>query len=182
MKDWQLPYKHGHFVIIPDDNVRALVDSLRKELDPRSASICTAHITLTCPLKSALTEEALDSLSLAIRSIEAFEIEFGPVRNFPNSSVLYFAIQPEEPIMTMRKALHASDLFRPYKLPFEFVPHMTIREFPDTEISPERLEQVMQLAGGRFECSRIELVVPDEEFVFRRTAQIEFKGQEFNIL
>lgn len=45
--DWRDSYVHGTHVIWPSDDVRSVVNPLRKRFDPVSATACDAHVTLT---------------------------------------------------------------------------------------------------------------------------------------
>ena len=168
LEGWQKEYEFGHFVISPESEVADEVNALRAELDPRSASYSGAHITLSCPLKSELTESKEKIIKDAICSISAFTVDYGPVKNFPNSKVLYFQIEPAEKVLAIREALHSTDLFYPHTAPYEFVPHMTIREVSGegTEISQERMTEIRASHCGSFFVESIDLILPNKEFVF----------------
>lgn len=54
---WHSDYQHGTLLLLPPLEVTVTVNQLRKQYDYKSFNICTAHITLTQPLLSALTIE-----------------------------------------------------------------------------------------------------------------------------
>ena len=44
---WQREYRLGVILILPPDGVGARVNAVRQAHDPKSASICEAHISLS---------------------------------------------------------------------------------------------------------------------------------------
>ena len=57
-----LEYRYGALYIFPPNGVIQPVDELRKKYDPRSASYCQAHISLSKPLPKPLSESQISEL------------------------------------------------------------------------------------------------------------------------
>src|SRR5687767_14882296 len=82
-EEWQLEYRFGAFYIFPPTGVIEPVDGLRQTYDPKSASICQAHISLSEPLQAPLSVEQVQEIRTALSAIQPFDIQYGPVRRFP---------------------------------------------------------------------------------------------------
>lgn len=176
-KEWQREYRFGAFYIFPPRGVIEPIDALRSLYDPRSAAYCQSHISLSEPLRRPLTEAQLDELRAALSSIDAFDVQYGPLRGFPPHPGVCYAVRPEERIRQLRSVLHLTSAFAGVPLRREHVaPHLTVAEF----ISLERTEELLhELAGkvpeGSFRCDRIEYAVPDEHFWFARVLALELR-------
>jgi len=173
-EEWQREYQFGAFYIFPPPGVVEPIDVLRHTYDARSASYCQAHISLSEPLPGPLTERQLQELREALSQVDAFHVEYGPLRSFPPYPGVCYTVQPEDRIRQLRSVVHSTSAFAGVALRRENVaPHMTIAEF----ISPERTEELLhQLAGtvpeGAFRCDQIEYAVPSEHFWFERVLSI----------
>ena len=55
-ENWQKEYRYGVLLIFPPDPPLAQVNALRARYDPQSQATCEAHISLTVPLPSAMSE------------------------------------------------------------------------------------------------------------------------------
>ena len=64
-EDWQKEYRFGACYIFPPPGVIEPVDALRRRYDPRSASYCQAHVSLSEPLSGPLTSQQLTELRAA---------------------------------------------------------------------------------------------------------------------
>jgi 2'-5' RNA ligase len=158
-------FRFGVFVIALPEPLRSAVDALRGRFDPASARIAPPHISVTQPLAEEPNDIARADLGAVLAEFPPFEIRVGPARAFPDSSVVYLAVAPGEPILAMRAAAHATGLFRT-DLPFSegFVPHVTIREWP-SEASEDNGAVVSEADGAAgvaaFRCDALELWRPD---------------------
>jgi len=81
-EQWQREYRLGLTLILPPDDIGKQVNALRQEHDPRSASICEAHISLSEPLTREFTPELEREVRQALSAVEPFEIHYGPLRTF----------------------------------------------------------------------------------------------------
>jgi 2'-5' RNA ligase len=177
-EEWQAEYRFGAFFIFPPAGTIEPVDDLRRAYDPRSASYCQAHISLSEPLAGPLTSEQCSELQAALSSIAQFELHYGTLRTFPPYPGVTYAIQPEDRFMQLRSAIHATTLFSGVPLiRKDRAPHLTIAEF----ISWERTEELFRELNGKvpegtFLCGSIEYAVPNQDFYFERVLTLPLGG------
>lgn len=180
---WQKVYKYGSFFIFPPKGIIEPIDELRQKYDPESASYCQAHISLSEPLKSPLTEDQLQELKSVLSSMEPFEIHYGPLRSFPPYPGVTYAIQPEDKFMKLRSLVHSTFIFKDTPLKHAHIaPHMTIAEF----ITLKRTNQLLkELTGnvpeGIFLCDSIEYAVPNSDFSFERILTIPIGNESYKV-
>ena len=74
-EEWQLAYRFGAFYIFPPTGVIEPVDALRRLYDPKTASICQAHISLSEPLQAPLTNEQLREIRTALSAVQPYDIQ-----------------------------------------------------------------------------------------------------------
>jgi len=169
MGHWKEDYRFGSIVVWPPDEVRRQINPLRERYDPRSHSICEAHVTVTQPFLVSPREKELDKLISIVSSFEAFEITYGPLNHFLPYPCIYYAIHPVAYFLEIRVSLHRSGLFN-LSLPYTdgFIPHMSITDgMPDAEMTKEIFQESQtELTGGSFQCDSLALIEPDEQFVF----------------
>ena len=101
-EEWQKVYLHGTFVIWPPDDVREIINRQRYEYDPKSASICETHITLTQPLLKPLSKEDWNRIQEISSNIIPFEIQYGPLKSFLPYPCIWYEIQPVKIILDLR--------------------------------------------------------------------------------
>ncbi len=177
---WMLEYRYGAFYIFPPDSVIGPVDALRHKYDPRSASYCRAHISLSQPLRGPLTEAQVQELRTALRQMPAFDIHYGPLRSFPPHPGVVYAIQTEDKFQRLRSIVHATSPFAgaPLKRK-DIAPHMTIAEFITVERTEELLAELQgNVPEGTFRCDSIEYAVPNGNFYFERVLTIPIGSKE----
>ena len=171
---WWHQYYYGAFYIFPPEEVMGKVDVLRKIYDPKSASFCRAHISLSEPLMREFTAADVDSLRADLRAVSPFEISYGPLRTHPPYPGVTYTIEPEDEFANLRTVIHQNQLFDGVEIRrSKIVPHMTIAEF----ITMERTEQILEeLKGrtesGKFMCNEIVLAVPDNDMYFHPVVRI----------
>ena len=177
-ESWQFGYRFGAFYIFPPSGVIEPVDALRQTHDPRSASICQAHISLSEPLPAALLQEQVHEIRAALSAIRPFELRYGPLRSFPPHPGVCYAITPEDPFRALRAALHSTSAFAGVPLRHEHIaPHMTVAEFISVERTDELLQELSgKVPEGAFRCGSIEYAVPNERFYFERVLSIPLDG------
>jgi len=171
---WQREYRYGAFYIFPPPGIIEPIDQLRRKYDPKSDSYCQAHISLSEPLRSPLTEEQVHELHETLSSIEPFEMHYGQLRIFlPYSGVVY-AITPEDKFMRLRSRIHETSLFKDRPLMREHItPHTTIAEFITIERTHELLEELSgKVPDGTFLCTAIEYAIPNHDFYFERVLRL----------
>lgn len=175
MRDFQF----GVFVIGLPEPLAEQVDALRQQFDPASAAAAAAHITLTQPLVGEPNDVARADLGAILAEFEPFEVTVGPARAFPGSNVVYLAVEPVGPVLAMRRAAHATGLFRT-DLPFTdgFVPHVTVREWPDGLLTQEAVVVAANLTVKRatYLCDAVELWRPDPDGRFGPVDRIVLLG------
>ncbi|MBK8509676.1 MAG: 2'-5' RNA ligase family protein [Candidatus Competibacteraceae bacterium] len=165
--DWQFEYRFGAFYIFPPTGVIEPVDALRQTYDPRSASGCQAHISLSESLPAPLSDEQLEQIHTALSAVQPFDIRYGPLRSFPPYPGVCYSITPEDNFRTLRSTLHSTSAFAGVALKHEHIaPHMTIAEFELSGKVPE----------GTFRCDSIEYAIPNDKFYFERVLTIPLKG------
>jgi 2'-5' RNA ligase len=175
-EEWQREYRLGLILILPPADVGAQVDALRREHDPRSASICGAHISLSEPLTKEFSPEVEREVRAALSAVEPFEIHYGPLRTFDPHPGVAYRIEPADRFFELREVLHSTSAFVGSSLKRRDVPpHMTIAEFlPDMAASEELRDRLEgKVPEGSFLCDRLSLMVPDEGFRFRRVLDLE---------
>lgn len=175
---WQREYRFGAFYIFPPDGVIELIDALRNAHDPRSASICQAHVSLSEPVPRAFTSQDHLELEAILQTVDPFVVRYGPVRSFlPHPGVAY-TISPEQPFRALRSAIHEAAAFGGVARRREGIaPHMTIAEFISLDRTSELVDQLGATAPiGEFTCDRVEYAVPDAGFSFRRVLALPLHG------
>ena len=73
---WQRDYRFGAFYLFPPDELRAVIDALRSEHDPRSAAMCSAHISVSDPLGRPLEADDIAELTDRLAEFEPFLVAF----------------------------------------------------------------------------------------------------------
>ena len=174
-EDWQKGYRFGTLLILPPDPPLTQVNALRAEHDPRSQSICGAHISLTIPLPRPLSKANWSELESIASDTQPFPIHYGPLTHYLPHPGVCLAIEPQSELDRLRAALETASLFEgaPART-HPFSAHMTIAEF----ISAERTESLMaELAGlapeGAFACTGVSYAVPDADFHFAERKRLE---------
>lgn len=176
-EEWMNEYKFGAFYIYPPEGVIEPIDKLREKHDPKSASICQAHISLSDTLTSPITDEQIKELENALASIDPFEIHYGPLRAFPPYPGVTLAITPEDKFVKLRQAIHSTSIFKDSSLTRKNrAPHMTIAEFGLTWEETEKLMEELgsNVPQGTFLCNKIDLAIPDKNFYFQRVLSFRF--------
>lgn len=177
-EDWQFGYRFGAFYIFPPTGVIEPVDALRQTYDPKSASICQAHISLSESLPSPLLKEQVQEIRAALSAVQPFDIYYGPLRSFPPHPGVCYSITPEDKFRAMRAALHSTSAFAGIPLRREHIaPHMTIAELITSQQTHEFLQELSgKVPEGIFRCDSIEYAVPNEKFHFERVLAIPLKA------
>ncbi len=173
-EEWQSEYKYGAFYIFPPEGVIEPIDNLRKIYDPKSASYCQAHISLSESLRGPLTNAQLEELRENLSSLQPFNIKYGQLRSFlPYPGVVY-TITPEENVKELRSTIQTTSLFKNSPLKRQnFTPHMTIAEFITVDKTNELLITLSdKVPQGTFLCDAIEYAIPDDNFAFKRVLSI----------
>lgn len=171
---WWHGYYFGAFYIFPPEEVMQTVDALREKYDPKSASFCRAHISLSEPLSHKITVAEVEALQEELASIEPFEIRYGPLRTHPPYPGVTYTIEPENRFDRLRSVIHANALFQGVELKrSKIVPHMTIAEFITQEETDKIYNSLKnQVESGTFWCKEIVLAVPNNEMYFNQVLRI----------
>jgi len=169
-EDWQRDYRYGVILILPPVEVSDPINKLRIEYDPKSAVISPAHISVSDPLKVEMTDELRQEIRSILSNIEPFELYFDKPHASTARPGVAYPILPQDPIDTMKKALHKASVFGNMAYQRRDIPaHMTIAEFISIEEGLKIAEELKNTApSGSFLCDRLELIIPDEQFRFQR--------------
>lgn len=169
-QDWQRDYRLGLLLILPPPEIAREVDALRARYDPRSFSICSAHITVSDPLRKEMTPQLCDELRDIVGAVSKFKIRFDKLHASPTHAGVYYPILPQEPIDALKRALHGSSAFSSQPHERRGIPaHMTVAEFLSIEESLALCEAIRDTApSGSFTCDRLHYVVPDAAFRFQK--------------
>lgn len=177
-KNWMKDFKFGTLVFIPDGDLRSIVDELRREHDPISAKTSMAHITLTQPFSKAISPDEIEKIEKIVLSANRFEVNVGPATTSPNKRLLWLDVDPKEPILALREALHETGLFR-VDLPLTkgFIPHMTLSE---SGREPDDVQAINADLNSKFKpwtisFAAIAWIIPDEDFVFKEHRLFKLK-------
>jgi len=166
---WQLPYEHGMLVIWPPDSERQYINTFRAKHDPVSQDICEAHITVTQPFLSIPSDDTWAAISDVLAYCGVFEVQYGPVRSFLPSPVIWLEIQPSSTIFALRNALHdtsAFDLTLPHT--DDFIVHMTLTGgLSGNDVDEALLNRLKsEVNPGSFTCSEVAYLQPNSAFQF----------------
>ena len=165
---WYEEYRFGALYLFPPPPVRARVNALRGEYDPRSQAICDAHVSLTVPLPRPLTQADAAEIADRLGAVHAFTLQWGPPYQYPGVPGVVLRVAPEEPLARLVGALEACRCFvgAPARR-HPFSPHMTIAEFITLEDSSRLVDQLSARAlEGTFVCDEVFYAVPDATFHF----------------
>ena len=165
---WQRDYRLGLVLIMPPDEVAREIDSLRAKHDPRSHAVCSAHISVSDPLRKEVTEEAHAELRAILSSIEPFTLYFDKPEASSTRPGIAYPIRPQEPIDDLKRRLHTATVFAGEVYGRRDIPaHMTIAEFITIEASLQICSQLQNSApSGSFLCDRLSFIVPNADFHF----------------
>ncbi len=176
-EEWQKEYRHGAFFVFPPDGIFEKINSLRELYDPKSQSVCGAHISLTVPLSRELLERDYDEIQNTLSEVDRFEVQFGPTYNYPGIPGVVLRVEPSSLFKNLVIRLEEASVFQnaiSRKHPFS--PHMTIAEFVTMDRTKEILDELKgQDLSGTFECSQVFYAAPDCDFVFRRGPSFSLK-------
>jgi len=165
---WQHDYRFGVILVMPPAHVSSPIDALRQAYDPKSHAICSAHISVSDPLRRELSDDARKEIQELLRAVEPFEVHYDrPTASTRRPGVAY-PVSPQERFDELKCVLHQASVFEGAAHSRREIPaHMTIAEFLTIE---ESLTLCADLIGtaprGSFWCDRLEHVVPDATFRF----------------
>ena len=169
-EDWQRDYRLGLILVLPPPAVSRLIDPLRQRYDPRSHATCAAHVSVSDPLRLEMTAEREEELRSLLAGVDPFELRYGPPRASAERAGVACPVGPQERVDALKETLHRAAVFEGGAYRRRGIPaHMTIAEFVTVEeglrIAAELRDEV---PGGSFDCGRLDYIVPDEGFRFRR--------------
>jgi len=163
---WQRDYVFGVILVMPPPHVASSIDALRQAYDPKSHAICSAHISVSAPLRRELSDRDRGEIQGLLRAVEPFEVHFdGPTASLHHPGVTC-PVAPQERFDELKYVIHQSSVFKGAVSERREIPaHMTIAEFVTIA---ESLKIVGELANkassGSFWCDRLEYVAPDSTF------------------
>lgn len=168
-EEWQRDYRFGVLLILPPPETIKQVDKLRAKYDPKSYSICAAHISVSDPLSRPMTSDLQDEIRGVLSTIDPFQLHYDAPQATTEYAGVYYPIRPQEPIDALKQALHRSSAFGGDTHERRNIPaHMTIAEFVSIEDSLKLCDTIRGTAPvGSFRCDKLSYVVPDERFCFR---------------
>jgi len=177
-KEWMQDFRYGTLAFLPEGDLRKTTDKLRGEYDPVSCETSMAHITLTQPLTKAPTNIEIEQIEKLIASFAKSQIQVGPATTSPNKRLIWFDVNPKDPVLVLREALHETGLFRT-DLPLTkgFIPHMTISE---AGREPSEVATINEALNSNYKpwtvsFASIAWIIPDEDFVFKEYRFFDLK-------
>ena len=167
---WQRDYRFGVMLVMPPPHVASSIDAMREAYDPKAHAICSAHISVSDPLRRELDGEAREEIRGLLRTVHPFEVHYDkPAASTRHAGVAY-PVAPQERFDELKRTLHQASVFAGAVYNRRQIPaHMTIAEFLSIDESLRLCARVAGTApGGSFWCDRLEYVVPDATFRFQR--------------
>lgn len=173
-EEWMNEYKFGAFYLFPPKGIIEEIDSLRKKYDPKSAAFCQAHISLSDPLTSPITDSQIEELKNILSRFEPFEVTYGPLKSLPPYPGVIYSIQPQDKLMQLRQIVHKTSIFKNSPLTRkDRETHLTIAEFISLEETEKLINKLQgKVPAGKFNINEIELAVPDSIFYFQRVLKL----------
>jgi hypothetical protein len=157
-------------LVLPPPHVASPIDALRQAYDQKSHAICSANISVSDPLRRRMNDDARNEIQALLRTIEPFEVHYGrPTASTRRPGVAY-PVSPQERFDELKRIIHQASVFEGLAHSRRDIPaHMTIAEFVTIEDSLRICADLVGTAPrGSFWCDRLEHVVPDATFRFRR--------------
>lgn len=167
---WQRDYRFGVILVMPPPHLASPIDALRMAYDPKSYALCSAHISVSDPLRRQLSDDARQEIQELLRTVEPFEVHYGrPTASARRPGVAY-PVSPQERFDELKRIIHQASVFEGVVYRRREIPaHMTIAEFLTIEDSLRICADLIDTAPrGSFWCDRLEHVVPDATFRFQR--------------
>jgi len=179
-EEWQKEYRFGVLLIYPPEPTLSRVNALREQHDPRSQSYCDAHISLTVPAPSPVSEESWAELESVASAIEPVHIRYGPIRVYPPHPGVTLAVEPQQELRHLCGKLESVTPFSEApERRWPFSAHMTIAEFLSWDQTEQlAAELASQGLAGEFTCSFVSLAIPDETFHFTERRRLFLGGRE----
>ena len=167
---WQHDYRFGVVLVMPPLHVASPIDALRQAYDQKSHAICSAHISVSDPLRRQMSDDAQKEIQELLRTVEPFEVHYDrPTASARRPGVAY-PISPQERFDELKCIIHQASVFEGFASSRRDIPaHMTIAEFLTIEDSLRICADLIDKAPrGSFWCDRLEHLVPDATFRFQR--------------
>jgi len=167
---WQHDYRFGVVLVMPPPHVASPIDALRQAYDQKSHAICSAHISVSDPLRRQMSDDAQKEIQALLRTVEPFEVHYDrPTASARRPGVAY-PVSPQERFDELKCIIHQASVFDGFAYSRREIPaHMTIAEFLTIEDSLRLCADLIDRAPrGSFWCDRLEHVVPDATFRFQR--------------
>ena len=167
---WQHDYRFGVILVMPPPHVASPIDALRQTYDPKSHAICSAHISVSDPLRRQMTDDSQNQIQELLRTVEPFEVHYDRLTASARRPGVAYPVSPQERFDELKRIIHQASVFEGVAYRRREIPaHMTIAEFLTIEDSLRICADLMDTAPrGSFWCDRLEHVVPDATFRFRR--------------
>ena len=167
---WQRDYRFGVVLVMPPPHVASPIDALRQAYDQKSHAICSAHISVSDPLRRELSDDARGEIQVLLRAVDPFEVHYDrPTASTRRPGVAY-PVAPQERFDELKHVIHQASVFEGAAHSRRKIPaHMTIAEFLTIEDSLRICADLADTAPrGSFLCDRLEYIVPDATFRFQR--------------
>jgi hypothetical protein len=167
---WQQEYRFGVILVMPPPHVALPIDALRQTYDRKSHAICSAHISVSDPLRRPLSDTARNEIQGLLRAVGPFQVHYGRPTASGLRPGVACPVSPQERFDELKSILHQASVFEGVAHGRRQIPaHMTIAEFLTIEDGLKICADLIDTGPrGSFRCDRLEHVVPDAKFHFQR--------------
>lgn len=120
-----------HIIVIHlNGNELVEIEQIRQQFDPLALEI-KAHITLVFPFKSNLTTKALHAhIQQATQGISPFPVQLQTITGQDGRYLFLNVKQGKNQLIALHDKSY-SDILKPYRHSFDYLPHVTIGRFQD---------------------------------------------------
>jgi hypothetical protein len=155
---------------MPPPHVASSIDALRQVYDPQSHAVCSAHISVSDPLRRQLGDDDREQIQGLLRAVEPFQVHYDNPTASTERPGVTCPVAPQERFDELKRVIHHASVFEGAIYSRREIPaHMTIAEFVTIEESAKIVADLTNTElRGAFWCDRLEYVVPDESLRFRR--------------
>ena len=146
---WQHDYPFGVVLVMPPPHVASPIDALRQAYDQKSHAICSAHISVSDPLRRQMSDDAQKEIQELLRTVEPFEVHYDrPTASARRPGVAY-PVSPQERFDELKCIIHQASVFEGFPYSRHDIPDCKLLMALDCEVvSREGIEPTTRCAPG----------------------------------